>query len=481
MGNGIDQRAAASDGQTPRPAQYEFVLTTDVNPARVYASRGSDGRVFRSDDRGATWRNTIFQSMKSPLFNIGPNYLIDEPGGGGDTISGFGINPIDPDEVIVADWMDCYITRDGGKRWEAAHARSAEEPGRRGKGMRWIHTGLVVTTAWNYYLDPFEPNRHYIAYTDIGYARSTDAGKTWYWQTGRPLRNTTYELAFDPETPGLIWAAFADLHDIPQDNVISSRHYFARASGGVGISTDFGVTWKDTSRGLPRKPVTSVILDPKSPKGSRTLYASAFEDGVYKSVDGGKTWAKASNGLGAPGINVRACRIILHPDGTLFCLVTALRRNRQFVAQGPGLYRSKDGGTTWEWINRSKPLLWPKDYDVDPRDSRVIYLGAADAGNADGGLYKTTDGGVRWTRVARKGGDCFGATINPRMPDRVYLCIAEGDDEPGLWLSQDAGKSWKPLVGMPFRNAQRVTFDPKDDSIIYVSTFGGSVWRGPAE
>jgi photosystem II stability/assembly factor-like uncharacterized protein len=481
MGQGIDLRTEPSEGQDPRPAQYEFILTNDVQPSRVYASRGFDGRVFRSDDRGATWRNILFPSMKSPQFNVGPNYLIDETGGGGDTISGFGINPTDPDNVIVADWMDCYITKDGGKTWETAHTRSAEEPGRRGKGMRWIDTGLVVTTVWNYYLDPFEPHRHYIAYTDIGYARSTDAGKTWYWHTGKPLRNTTYELAFDPAAPGTIWAAFADLHDIPQSNVISGRHYFARASGGVGISTDFGVTWKDTSQGLPRKPITSVIVDPRSPKQSRTLYASAFEDGVYKSTDGGKGWAKASDGLGAPGINVRACRIILHSDGTLFCLVTALRKDRRYVAEGPGLYRSTDGARTWELINRSKPLLWPKDYDVDPRDSRVIYLGAADAGNDQGGLYKTIDGGASWTRVARKGGDCFGATVNPRKPDWVYLCIAEGDDEPGLWLSKDAGQTWRALDGMPFQNAQRVTFDPKDDSLIYVSTFGGSVWRGPAE
>ena len=98
--------------------------------------------------------------------------------------------------------MNCFITRDGGKTWAAAHTSSAEEPGRRGKGMRWVNTGLVVTTVWNYYLDPFEPDRHYIAYTDIGYARSTDAGKTWYWQTGKPLRNTTYELAFDPRDAG---------------------------------------------------------------------------------------------------------------------------------------------------------------------------------------------------------------------------------------------------------------------------------------
>jgi photosystem II stability/assembly factor-like uncharacterized protein len=473
---GPDERKEAG----ARPATYDFIVTTDAMPSRVYASDGYLGHVFRSDDSGSTWRNILFQDMKAPEFNVSPNYLIDEPGSGGDVISGFGINPADPDHVVVTDWMNAFITRDGGKTWESAHTRSAEPPGRRGKGMRWEHTGLVVTTVWHYYLDPFEPNRHYIAYTDIGYARSTDAGKTWYYQHGRPLRNTTYELAFDPETPGKIWAAFADLHDIPQYNVISGRHYFARASGGIGLSNDFGVTWQDTSQGLAKKPITSVIVDPKSPKTSRTLYASAFEDGVYKSTDGGKSWQRTANGLGAPGVNMRACRLILHADGTLFCLVTALRKNGRYVAEGPGLYRSSDGAKSWSLINGSQPLLWPKDFDVDPRDSRVIYLGATDAGNSDGGLYKTTDGGTCWARIARKGGDCFGATVHPRKPDWVYLCIAEGDTQPGLWLSENGGKTWRALDGLPFRNAQRVTFDASDDSIIYVSTFGGSVWRGPA-
>ncbi len=479
MGSGIEERIERRNN--PEPAQYEFVLTTDLDPSRVYASRGSGGRVLRSDDRGVTWRSVLIQSMKSAGFNVGPNYLIDERGGGGDMISGFGINPADPDHVIVTDWMDCLITRDGGKTWDAAHTRSAEPPGRRGKGMRWINTGLVVTTVWQYYLDPFEPNRHYIAYTDIGFARSTDAGQTWFWQTGRPLRNTTYELAFDSETPGKIWGAFADLHDIPNNNVISGRHYRAQASGGVGLSTDFGVTWKDTSQGLPPKPITSVIVDPTSSRDHRTLYASAFEDGVYKSSDGGQSWVKKSAGLGEPGINVRACRIIRHRDGTLFCLVTALRKDGQFVAQGPGLYRSQDAGESWQWINRAQPLLWPKDYNVDPRESRIVYLGASDASNAQGGLYKTADGGATWTRIARKGTECFGATVHPRKPDWVYLCITESAPDAGLWLSKDSGQTWAALEGLPFRNAQRVTFDPKDDSVIYVSTFGGSVWKGPAE
>jgi photosystem II stability/assembly factor-like uncharacterized protein len=481
MGDGIDRRTERWEDHPAGPAQYEFVVTADANPARVYAARGSGGRVFRSDDRGATWRNVLFQDMASTRFNVGPNYQIDERGGGGDTISGLGINPADPDHLIVTDWMNCYISKDGGKTWSAAHTRSAEQPGRRGKGMRWIDNGLVVTTVWNYYLDPFESSRHYIAYTDIGFARSTDSGNTWFWQTGRPFRNTTYELAFDPETPGKIWAAFADLHDIPNGNVISGRHFFSSASGGIGMSSDFGVTWKDTSSGLPGKPITSVIVDPRSSRQGRTLYASAFGDGVYKSTDGGQSWVKTSNGLGAPGVNMRACRLILHPDGTLFCLVTALRKNGRYVAEGPGLYRSTDGARTWEGISRSHPLLWPKDYDVDPRDSRVIYLGAADANNEEGGLYKTTDGGVSWTRIARKNSECFGATIHPRKPDWVYMCLTENAEDCGLWLSKDAGKTWKALGGLPFRNAQRVTFDPKDDSIIYVSTFGASVWRGPAE
>ncbi len=293
MGKGIDPASG-------RDARYEFLLASDASPSRVYATRGHDGQVFRSDDRGALWRPILFTAMRAPGFNVGPSYLIDEKGSSRDNISGAGINPADPDHVVITDWMSCYITRDGGKTWACANTRSAEAAGQRGKGMRWINNGLVVTTVWHYYIDPFEPARHYIAYTDIGFARSTDAGKTWYWQNGRPLRNTTYELAFDPETPGTIWGAFSDLHDIPNNNVISGRHYFARAGGGVGVSTDFGVTWKDSSHGLPGKPITSVVVDPKSPKGSRTLYASAFEAGVFKSTDGGQSWAKASQGLGRP-------------------------------------------------------------------------------------------------------------------------------------------------------------------------------------
>ena len=123
---------------------------------------------------------------------------------------------------------------------------------------------------------------------------------------------------------------------------------------------------------------------------------------------------------------MRACRLILH------CRRDALLPGHR-AAEGPpvrgGGARAFTGqptaGRRWEWINRSHPLLWPKDFDVDPRDSRVIYLGAADARNEEGGLYKTSDGGATWTRIARKSSECFGATVHPRKPGWVYMCLTE--------------------------------------------------------
>lgn len=481
MGDGIPEKVTRGWQNREVLADYDFVLTSDVNPSVVYAVRSSPGMIYRSDDRGGQWRQILYSIRGRQRFNVEPHYLIAETGGWGETLSGCGINPKDPDHVIITDWMCVYISTDGGQSWKCGHTRRADPTGRAGKGERWVDNGLVVTTVWHYDVDPFEHNRHYISYTDIGYARSEDAGQTWYWQHGEPLRNTTYELAFDPETPGKIWAAFADLHDIPNDNVISGRHYWPRAGGGAGISEDFGVTWKDTSQGLPNKPVISIVLDPKSPKGRRTLYASVWESGVYKSTDDGQTWVKYSTGLGDPDVNMRVCRLILHPDGTLFCLITALQKDRVFSPQGVGLYRSRDGAETWECITRSHPLLWPKDFDVDPRSSDVIYLGAADPyGPEEGGLYKTTDGGATWERIARKGPQTFGATVNPRKPDWVYMCLTESAPDCALWLSKDAGKTWNPLTDLPLKNVQRVAFDPDDDSIIYVCTFGASVWKGPA-
>ena len=345
----------------------------------------------------------------------------------------------------------------------------------------WTCTGLVVTTTWNYAIDPFEPNRHFICYTDIGFARSVNRGKSWEWwaQKGRaPWQNTCYQLAFDPKVSGRMWGAFSNVHDIPNANIVYGSHR-ATGDGGICVSDDHGATWTPYP-GLPLGPTTSIAVDPLSPKSARTLYAGQFGNGVFRSDDGGVSWVAKNNGLGSAG-NRRVNRVVLHPDGTLFAVVTQCMQNGQFSPDGVGIYRSRDKGEHWTRINQAQSFLWPKDLTVDPTDSRIAYVGACDARMDQAGLWRTKDGGETWTRILKQGSEHFGAYLSPTHRGWIYATLTEGAPKAGLWLSKDDGTTWTSIDGLPFANAQRVAFDPTDPSIVYVTTFGGSVWRGPAD
>lgn len=499
MGAGINTETNAADQYAFGPiAQYHQVLTTDARPQTVYVLNTATGfhpphhdTVYRSDDAGQTWRDVYFMDPRFEKYNVAPDYVTASTGQsfkGGETPFGIVICDSDPDRLLMVR-NEAHVTHDGGKTWFGGHTYPA--PGQKpGRGSAWVCNGLVVTTTWHHYIDPFETNRQYIAYTDIGLARSVDSGKSWSWWDNRswaPWRNTCYELAFDPEIPGKIWGAFSDVHDIPNDNIISERHGHNRP-GGLCISRDFAGSWKVEAQGLPLKPVTSVVLDHQSPRDRRTLYAGVFEAGVFKSTDDGKTWALKKNGLGHPD-NLRVYRVILHPDGTLFAIICARRDgpgNRPLLPEGVGLYRSKDGAENWEQINTSQRWLYPKDFSVDPRDSRRILVGACDANREQsGGLYLTIDGGQSWRRIGRKGPQTFGGYFAPVAPNGadahwIYMTLTEGAPGAGLWLSRDEGQTWEEFKGLPFSNVQRVEFDPGNSALIYVTTFGGSVWRGPA-
>ena len=89
------------------------------------------------------------------------------------------------------------------------------------------------------------------------------------------------------------------------------------------------------------------------------------------------------------------------------------------------------------------------------------------------------DGGRRWERIGRQGRQTFGGYYHPRQDGWIYMTLTEGAPGAGLWLSQDNGREWQPFDGLPFANIQRVAFGPTEEPLMYVTTFGGSVWRGP--
>jgi len=160
------------------------------------------------------------------------------------------------------------------------------------------------------------------------------------------------------------------------------------------------------------------------------------------------------------------------------------RSKRRFLVAGCNLltnHRRIEPPQTQSLLRRH-PRISPKDFSVDPRNSRRILLGAADAGRGDqsGGLYLTDDGGQTWQRIGREGPQTFGGYFHPKHDGWIYMTLTEDAPGAGLWLSRDNGKTWQAFDQLPFSNIQRVEFDPANDAMIHVTSFGGSVWCGPA-
>jgi photosystem II stability/assembly factor-like uncharacterized protein len=479
-----DLRAADEWAHGP-VVQYHQVLCSDAAPERVYAINANTGippphhaSVYRSDDAGERWRATYQPDPRFPGVTVAADWQTAAIGQAYQSVPyGAAIAPGDPQVLITVDDMRCRVTHDGGATWTNGHSL-APGPGR-GAGVP--NSGLVVTSAWQYHLDPTDSRRRYIAYTDIGLAISADGGATWrWWGSGRrpPWTNTCYELAFDPQTKGRVWGAFSQVHDIPNANIILGRHR-ATGAGGIAVSDDHGDNWTACA-GLPAAPATGVVLDPASPPARRRLYAAFFGPGIHRSLDGGKTWTACNAGL--PEKVRRVCRLLRAGEGAMLALLTA-PPDGSFRDEGQGLYRSADGGDTWTAIGPRPALLWPKDIAIDPADPRRILVGAADPGRdrpEQGGLWATADGGATWRMVLRKGREHFGAAFSPHHPGWIYATLCEDADGPALWLSKDGGRQWQPFPDLPFRNIQRVCFDHRQPDLIYLTTFGASVLRGPA-
>ncbi|NOY82791.1 MAG: hypothetical protein GXP31_17470 [Kiritimatiellaeota bacterium] len=457
------------------------------NQTRIVFAAQTGGRwckkVWRSVDGGGNWEDAF--RLSGPRRNVEPSWVQTQLRWGYYiTRRGFCVSAASPNLAIVTTQGDFYVTRDGGRSWrQQMNEIVGVLPG--DPGIRYRCTGLEVTSCWEYLFDPFDKNREYIAYTDIGFARSTDNGKTWAWSAkGSPWTNTFYDVVFDPEVSGRMYAATSNRHDIPHWTHITPNNP-QRHQGGLCISDDHAVTWRPSCRGLPRLPCTSVCLDPTSPRDNRVLYVTVFGEGVYKSINGGTSWTKKSNGLGNPG-NLHAYRVRRHAKtGDLYCLITANRHGRDFPVPG-GLWKSTDGAESWTDMTKNVSLAWPTNFAFDRDDPSRIYITAATIpGSPQGGVYRTTNGGKTWKHVLtdemlrKSGGAGYDHTmcvfIHPDDKNLVYA----GTTSHGLWFSRDGGDTWRHYRAFPFGNAQSIRVGPTNHNLLYVTTFGAGVWTGP--
>jgi photosystem II stability/assembly factor-like uncharacterized protein len=462
--------ASADEGQ---------VAYVGVRGLRQTAAGPKFNGVAKTTDGGRSWV-VVHEEADRPSTNLAGSWIEERALGDGysiwfDAPYDIGVAPRNPDVCVVTDLFRTLRTRDGGKTW--AQVNSA----RRGED-RWVSRGLDVTTSYGIHWDPFEPRRVFITYTDIGLFGSEDGGETWKSAVrGIPerWRNTTYWVDFDREVAGLMWGAFSAIHDLPRPKMWRHRDPDT-FEGGVGVSRDGGRTWTRAGTGMPETATTHILLDPRSPRGQRTLYACAFGRGVYKSKDNGKTWAVKNAGIG-PGGHVFAWRLALAGDFTLYLVVARRSEHGEIGDEQDGaLYRSRDGAESWTRVELPPGTNGPNGLLPDPKDPRRLYLAAwgraTPGGDTGGGVFLTTDGGESWKGVLPASQHVYDVTIDPRDPSILYAC---GFDQ-SAFRSQDRGESWTRIRGFNFKWGHRVIPDPGDGGNIYVTTFGGSVWHGPA-
>lgn len=470
-GSGAEIRAIAASSIN---ANVAYVSYSSLRESALSWSFGKKWfGVARTGDRGRTW-NLVRKEADRPAANVHDAWIapLFGPGWPSNPIA-LAVAPSDPNLVYSTDYGRVLRSADGGKNWEAVY--SAPQP----DGFFTGH-GLEATTTYGVHFDPFDPKRVFVSYTDIGLFRSENGGATWVSSTtGVPpaWRNTTYWMVFDPQVRGRAWAVMSKVHDLPRPKMWERRP-LSSFDGGVCLSEDGGRTWQP-SHGLPPSAPTYILLDPASPATARVLYVTAMGRGVYKSSDGGKSWTLKNNGI--EGGEPLAWRMARDQQGTLYVIVA--RRSDDGSIGGPGdgaLYRSSDGAELWTRLSLPEGVNGPTGLAIDPRDPRHLLLAAWGRSTppraTGGGIFASFDGGKTWRHVRTNDQHIYDVTADVRNPGVFYAVGFESS----AWRSADAGATWQRIRGFNFKWGHRAIPDPVDPARIYVTTFGGGVWHGPA-
>jgi photosystem II stability/assembly factor-like uncharacterized protein len=299
--------------------------------------------------------------------------------------------------------------------------------------------------------------------------------------------------------PALTSGRVADFAFVPGQ---SQKFYVAMASGGVWKTINNGITWKPVFDNEGSFAIGVVELDPSNPDivwvgtGENNSQRSVgYGDGVYKSMDGGKTWKNM--GLKE---SEHISQIRFHPADSDIVYV---------AAQGPlwssggdrGLYRSTNAGEDWERILDIDEHTGINEFVIDPANPDVIVASSYQRrrhvwtllhGGPGGGIHKTTDGGNSWRKISNglPGGDLarIGLAAAPSSPNIIYAMIGADEKDKGVYRSTDFGESWEKRSNRTAGSGQyyhELFVDPHNPERIYsVETFsamsedGGKTWEG---
>src|SRR5215468_2198265 len=284
--------------------------------------------------------------------------------------------------------------------------------------------------------------------------------------------------------------------------------YMAQVNGGVWKSDDYGRTWNPIFDHESTQSIGAIAVAPSDPN---IVYVTSGEglhrpdlsigNGIYKSTDAGKTWTHLPglrDGQQVPAIaidprdpNKVIVAVLGHPYGP---------------SEERGIYRSTDGGQTWQKVISKDENTGGSDVKIDPSNPDVVYAsmwevrqGPWEDGNvyngSGGGLFKSTDGGSTWRQLKNGLPDDLSqiyVAVAPSDSRRLYATLATASGKLGVYRSDDRGESWSKITDDP-RPSGRIgggdlpipRVDPKNPDVVYVastvtmkSADGGKTWTG---
>ncbi len=272
-------------------------------------------------------------------------------------------------------------------------------------------------------------------------------------------------------------------------------YYFGAAHGGVWKTTDAGRHWRNVSDCFFEFPAVGALdlslSDPQvifagTGEGLQRQFISPG-DGVYKSTDGGKTWTNV--GLRETR---HIARLRIHPTNPDIVYVAAMG---DMFGPNPerGVYRTMDGGDTWERILYRGESAGAVDLSMDPTNPKMIiaalnhhvtYPWDEESGGPSTGLFKTTDGGDTWRDITHNPGmpegliGKIGVSISPARPNRVYAFIEADGGEGGIYRSDDGASTWQRTHQDPGKmeipnSYNHITADPQDPDVVYIQPITG--------
>jgi len=295
------------------------------------------------------------------------------------------------------------------------------------------------------------------------------------------LKNTSLSgLKFRSIGPGITGGRIVDIAVNPEDH---SEYFVASGHGSLWKTENHGVTFSPSFEGQGSFAMGAVELDPSNPNivwvgtGEHNNQSNViYGDGVYRSEDGGKSWKnmglKNSEHIGG---------IVIHPENSNIVYVAAYGSVRN-PNEDRGVYKTTDGGKTWNKVLYVNDHTGCFEIHMDPSDPDILYASMNQRirkdytvlrGGPESAIYRSLDGGENWDKIMKgisaKQSGRIGLAISPADPFVIYACV-EAKEGGGTYRSDDRGASWSKqsdyVTSYPFY-MQKIVADPVDVNTLY--------------